>query len=73
MESVKETDRIVEERTVLCINQAQEGDEAGATNRFKVVKVTDRQGSRGSVEAGGVKQKSSETGLLPYLLERDHS
>ena len=44
MKSVKETDGIVEERAVLCINQAQEGDEAGATNRFKVVKVTDRRG-----------------------------
>ena len=44
MTSVKETDGIVEEHAVLCINQAQEGDEAGATNRLKVVNVTDRQG-----------------------------
>ena len=56
MKRVKETDVIVEERTVLCFNQAQEGDEAGATNRVKVVNVTDRRevvGKRGgrTVEA----------------------
>ena len=45
MKRVKETDRIVEERTVLCINQGQEGDEAGRNEKLwtreKRVKMAD--------------------------------
>ncbi len=71
MKSVKETDGIVEKRTVLCINQAQEGDEAGATNRFKVVKVTDRQGRGGIWRQDGrsrvlTRRRHGEAGTRPY-------
>ncbi len=68
MKSEKETDGIVEERTVLGINQGKEGDEAGDTNRVKVVKFSDAQARRETWRQTRSGKSPNETGSLPLRL-----